>query len=304
MVLLPRLPLGLALLTTARTYEAVAAAVRAAAALAAAADAAPGTAGTALRCLVDGCLARLRQLIEAAEAAGERGSGGGRGAHKRSRQLPPERAAADLAGQAPWQLQAASLAAVLAELLLGASPAWQPSWRVGAAAAPGGGGELEALAAAVVRELVCEAVWSLPTSVAPDGWGAGGGGGGSTPLLLEASPGQQRLTAQQLGCNALLQRAALECCGTAARALGPRFAQNGRLLRTALLPLLEKLGEGWGGRQRGVVHLSRITPANPSHIQLHHPTCRGSWVTAAPALWTPAPPATPPCPSQPTARRW
>jgi hypothetical protein len=48
--------------------------------------------------------------------------------------------------------------------------------------------------------------------------------------------------AQHLGCNALLLKAAIECCGTAARALGPRFAENGRLLRAALLPLLERLG--------------------------------------------------------------
>ena len=66
------------------------------------------------------------------------------------------------------------------------------------------------------------------------------------------APQQHRLTAQQLGCNALLLKAAIECCGTAARALGPRFAQNGRLMRAALLPLLEKLGM-WRGALRHVV---------------------------------------------------
>ena len=249
-VLLPRMPLGLALITTAKTYEAVVAALRAAAALAAAADAAPGSSGTVLRSLVDACLSRLQQLTEAA------GGGKGGSAHKRSRQqhaaAPGGGAAAAAqapqpeAGQPPWQLQAASLAVALAELLLGASPAWQPSWCAGKAAGSSSGtssNELESLAAAAVQDLVQEAIWSLPTSVAGEGPEAGSGRSAASPLLLEASPRQQRLTAQQLGCNALLLKATIECCGTAARALGPRFAQNGRLLRTALLPLLEKLGE-------------------------------------------------------------
>ncbi len=246
-VLLPRMPLGLSLVTTAKTYEAVAAAVRAAAALAAAADAAPGGSGTALRTLVDGCLSRLQQLISVAQGDG---SSSGRRAPKRSRQQPAAQPAAELAGpgQAPWQLQAAASAVVLAELLMGASPAGQPSWPAAAAAQPAAApsAELELLAAAVVQELVSEAIWSLPTSMPAAGPEVPGGAGSvSSGSLLEAPSGQQGLSVQLLGCNALLQRAALECCGTAARALGTRFAQNGRLLRTALLPLLEKLG-GWG----------------------------------------------------------
>ena len=275
-VLLPRMPLGLALITTARTHEAVAAAVRAAAALAAAADAAPGAGGTALRSLVDGCLSRLQQLTEAAADSADSGSSGsGRRAHMRIRQQQQRgAAAAGLTGQVPWQLQAASLVAVLAELLLGASPAWQPSWGVGAAAAPDtGGGELEALAAAAVQELVSEAVWSLPTSAAVEGPDTAGGAAGSAPLLLESSLGQQRLTVQQLGCNALLQRAAIECCGTAARALGPRFAQNGRLLRAALLPLVEKLGEGRVAGGRAGTQLHRASA--PARIQLPLPAWLG-----------------------------
>lgn len=265
-VLLPRMPLGLVLITTAKTYEAVAAALRATAALAAAADAGPGSTGTALRCLIDGCLSRLQQLIEAAADAisGSGSSCKGR-PHKRSCQTAvaggdhgaqQQQQTGAAAGQVPWKLQAASVAVVLAELLLGASPAWQPSWRIGPEAATGGGSapsasspELEALAAAVVQDLVQDAIWSLPTSVAAEGPdAAAASGSGAVPLRLEAaggggSPQQQRLMAQQLGCNALLQKAAVECCGAAARALGPRFSQNGRLLRTALLPLLEKLGE-------------------------------------------------------------
>lgn len=238
-VLLPRMPLGLSLVTTAKTYEAVAAAVRATATLAAAADATPGGSGTALRTLVDGCLSRLQQLLSTAEGSS------GRQDRKRSGQQPPAPPAVNLAGpgQAPWQLQAAAVAVVLAELLLGASPAWQPSWSARTAADPAtmaAAAELEQLAGALVQELVSDAVWSLPTSVPAAGPHVPGGAGSGS--MLEA-PGQQGLSAQLLGCNALLQRAALECCGTATRALGPRFAQNGRLLRATLLPLLEKLGE-------------------------------------------------------------
>lgn len=247
-VLLPRMPLGLSLVTTAKTYEAVAAAVRATATLAAAADATPGGSGTALRTLVDGCLSRLQQLLSTAEGSS------GRRDRKRGGQQPAAPPAVDLAGpgQAPWQLQAAAVAVVLAELLLGASPAWQPSWSARTAADPAtmaAAAELEQLAAAVVQELVSDAIWSLPTSVPAAGPDVPGGAGSGS--LLEA-PGQQGLSAQLLGCNALLQRAALECCGTATRALGPRFAQNGRLLRATLLPLLEKLGE-WSKRLGGLL---------------------------------------------------
>ncbi|KAL4440079.1 hypothetical protein ABPG75_003080 [Micractinium tetrahymenae] len=271
-VLLPRMPLGLVLVTTAATYEAVSSALRAAAALAAAADAAPGGSGTTLRRLVDAFLGRLQQVVEAGAASSDSGDGRTR-AHKRSRQRQHqgqqdvagkrgEVGELDIGGQLPWQLQAASVAAVLAELLLGASPAWQPSWHPAGSSGSSGGGsiagtsssgssggsgsrELELLAAAVVQELVQEGIWSLPTSVQQPA-SPGPTAAGSPTLLLDAAaaPHEQRITAQQLGCNALLLRAALECCGAAARALGPRFAQNGRLLRTTLLPLLDKLADG------------------------------------------------------------
>lgn len=40
----------------------------------------------------------------------------------------------------------------------------------------------------------------------------------------------------------MLLRVLLEAVGTSARAVGPRFATAGRLLRTVLLPTLERLG--------------------------------------------------------------
>ena len=46
--------------------------------------------------------------------------------------------------------------------------------------------------------------------------------------------------AQALGANAVLVRAAVEGIGVGARALGQRYNADGRLLRAALLPLLER----------------------------------------------------------------
>lgn len=241
-VLLPRMPMGLVLVTTAASYEAVVTALRSAAALAVAADGAQASNGIALRSLLDGCLARLRELL-ATSVDRQALAGGGPAAAVGVGQAADPAAA----GQEPWQLQAASLAVVLAELVLGASPAWQPKWSSQQGSSSdgswsGGSTELEALSAVALQELLQPAVWSLPTgedAAANDGASAGA----DQPPLLQASPAPNRRSMQQLGCNALLLKSAIECCGVVARALGPRFSQNGRLVRTTLLPLLEKLGE-------------------------------------------------------------
>ena len=111
-VLLPRMPLGLALITTAATYEAVASALRAAAALAAAADAVPGSSGTALRRLIDAFLTQLQQVVEAGAGSSGGSKGDGRTQHRRQRRQQPEQEqgaaeggmAGDLevGGQQPW----------------------------------------------------------------------------------------------------------------------------------------------------------------------------------------------------------
>lgn len=82
--------------------------------------------------------------------------------------------------------------------------------------------ELESLVLALVEALVEGPLWGLPT------WHGASGG--------------QRLLAQELGTNVVAVRVAVEAVGTCARALGPSFASNGRLLRAALLPVLERLG--------------------------------------------------------------
>ena len=61
--------------------------------------------------------------------------------------------------------------------------------------------------------------------------------------LLTAILHSDLFLAQELGQNALLARVLLEAVGAVARAVGPRFAASGRLLRLALLPLLERLAD-------------------------------------------------------------
>ena len=258
--MLPRMPVGLQLITTTRTYEAVAAVCRAAARVAAAADASRADEGrAALWSLLDGCLGNLRWVLETAPQQGtgkrRRGSAAGKGTSASGEQAQSSQ---------PWQLRAAACVSVLAELLLGAGSRWQQEEQQqqlqqtvtanGAAAAAAAGSspvsrELELLASAAAAELVQERVWNLPTSAAPTPPGSADLARGGLPTLpspLPAASGSG-LSAQQLGFNALLLRAAAECCGTAARVLERRFATSGRLLQTVLLPLLQKLGK-MGGR--------------------------------------------------------
>jgi len=49
-----------------------------------------------------------------------------------------------------------------------------------------------------------------------------------------------------LGENVMLARVLLEAVGAIERSVGPRFAATGGLLRTVLLPSLERLGEQCG----------------------------------------------------------
>ena len=51
------------------------------------------------------------------------------------------------------------------------------------------------------------------------------------------------LHAQVLGENALLVRVLLEAVGVCGRALGQQFCNNGRLIYTVLIPVLERLAD-------------------------------------------------------------
>lgn len=70
--------------------------------------------------------------------------------------------------------------------------------------------------------------------------------GGLASVLLAACWHMPAVTrppfAQVLGANALLLRCLVDCAGTVARCAGPHF-RRGRLLRGALLPLLERLAD-------------------------------------------------------------
>ena len=244
-LLLPRMPPGLALVTSTQTFSAVAAAAQAAAACAAAADAA-GT-GTALRSLVDSSLDVLRRALACASIAGMQQHSGRATSQPLFAGDVGSHGEAAVLDQAPWQLRAASAATLLAELVLGASPAGYSTWHLASSSSSSGGStsELDAIALAVLQELVQEGVWSLPTGAAASDVADTHASLGEH-LLMQASgsvASQQQVAARERGYNALLVKAALECCGAVARALGPRFAQNGRLLRATLLPMLEKLGE-------------------------------------------------------------
>ena len=61
--------------------------------------------------------------------------------------------------------------------------------------------------------------------------------------FLTSFPERLQVCAMQvLGENVLLMRVLLEAVGAIARTLGLRFAATGGLLRTVLLPTLERLG--------------------------------------------------------------
>lgn len=236
-VQLPRMPLGLALIQTGKAYEAVAGACRAAASVAVAAaegGGASATGSTALLRLLDHGIRLLQHIVKQRDAAdaGEASSDA----------LMPS-LEQDHQQVQPWQLRAATVVAVLSEMVFGASPAatgdWQSAGRANTGAAQedstAASQELQSLVSTLLEALVGGGLWGLPT------WqdSMPSGGGASTE---EAPP----LTAQQLGVNVLAARVAVEAVGACARALGPSFARNGRLLRTVLLPLLERLGKRVG----------------------------------------------------------
>ena len=280
-VLLPRMPVGLAIIQTLGAYQAVAGVCRALAAAAAAAATAEGEGtagpgGTALRRLMDQGLRRLQEL----------GAEGQPGAQARCRAAEAAAPAGEAAPAQPWQLQAAAVAAVLAEMAFGASPAWQEAGGGGVGCLQQGSGpsqELQSLVQSLVEGLVGGPLWGLPT------WQQAGTPGAAVPAVAAASSalepsggsGSGRLTAQQLGVNVMAVRVAVETVGTCARALGPVFARNGRLLRAALLPILERLG----GRVCGCTcYAQPHLPCVCSRQSMQAATCPGSGVlfSAAP----------------------
>ena len=291
---LPRMPLGLLLIATQKTYRAVAGVVRTLAAVAAAASAHPerGTPGIALRSLVDGCLQQIEQLKESEkEKEGSmssnvssknrrrKGQGPGAGIKKKDKHSTTQHAqhGSSIDGLSiPWQISAAQTVIVLTEVLFGASPEFNkfssylrinpqslsspsmisPNKATTSTTSNTSTGELEALVALALPLIVDEQIWGLPTAIDTsfalsslelDTRSSGSWDGYSSmdvssrqALLPSSTPGY---TIKDRGCNALLQRACLDCVGSAARALGPKFSTHGRLMRSVLLPTLEKIGD-------------------------------------------------------------
>ncbi len=178
-----------------------------------------------------------------------------------------------------WQCDAAAVVAVTAEVLFGASNAWSPPLELGPKATAGPPGDsdgntsgtslgrcttfpekdlpYESLVLSVLEELLCPRIAQAVTHNAATSSSSGSSGSsellptGRAPRQLsyeevvrpESAVPPRALSVQALGENVLVLRAALEAVGGVARAVGPRFAASGRLLRTVLVPLLERLSD-------------------------------------------------------------
>ncbi|GIL65910.1 hypothetical protein Vafri_19550 [Volvox africanus] len=282
---LPRMPLCLLYLASQRSYMSLAAVARSLGRLARAADseaanaaACKGPASSVLRRLMDVLGTAFRRAVTRGAA------GAGDGAPRQHRVSDWESSGADdnehfeSAAAAPitlenergrigvdsWQCEAAAVAVVAAEVVIGASNAWVAP--LGTPQAPEAGTVAEPqsqpfLAAdpvfestvlGLLQDLMRPGITKLPTHNSDGAFGrhaANAAAAAGAPLsyddVVHPNMATQRnaLAAQTLGENVMLLRAVLEALGTAARAVGPRFASQGRLLRTVLMPLLELLGD-------------------------------------------------------------
>jgi TELO2-interacting protein 1 len=282
-VSLPRMPLGLQYISTQKTYDCVASMVRTLAAVAVLADntnsnsGTSSTGGTALRSLIDGCLQHIQRLVDTSslsnsEQIEKESRRPGAGVKKNKKEdltaaMDIDRASDILVGDSivAWTISAAQIVFVLNEIIFGASPAWQPRYSLLSATAsssssssfsssPSFTKEIEALLASVLPELVDMRIWSLPTAISSNTMSSSfntdnhhdniiNNSYNMTPpaaALPSTSPG---FISKDRGSNAALHRAILDCIGTSARALGLQFTNNGRLLRSILLPVIQKMGD-------------------------------------------------------------
>ena len=262
-VVLPRMPLGLHIISTKKTYEAVARVVRKLAEIAVEVDDAGGSGGgTALRSLVDACLQHLHEQQSDSGSGARKQKGAGAGVKKNKKpsflnESRNTRTTLSTTGnmlseeeETFWQLSAAQTIFVLTELFFGAAPL--PS-TTATTTTTTSTAELESLVALVLPEIVDERIWALPTSITGSSNTVADSNNTSfyqtsSRQLLSSSGADDASSSDVMslkvrGCNALLQRAVLDCIGTSARALGTSFSSTGRLLRTVLLPTLEKLND-------------------------------------------------------------
>ncbi|CAD7698395.1 unnamed protein product [Ostreobium quekettii] len=129
-----------------------------------------------------------------------------------------------------WQLHAASAVTVLSQVMHGTSAAFRPSLGCLSSSETGDyereawqDSSMEDIVLTILNTYMEGPVWGLQTN--------------------RDDMDQEKQTIQDLGENAILVRAVLECVGVCASVLGPRFARNGRLLRSVLMPVLERLGD-------------------------------------------------------------
>jgi hypothetical protein len=228
----PRMPMNLAYIASARSYAAVAGVARALGHTARLADLSAGqsTGRSNLRRVVDQLTSELGSRLQA-------GSGGE--GQQQQQQLV---VLGGSAGSGSWPLEAAAAITVLSEVLFGASAAWRSPLAV-AGPAPdkpaAGDADFEQVCVMAAEALASPALWGLPTQQAA----AGQEQQQQQQQQQEQEQQSLPLSAQALGEHALVLRVLLEGVGALARAMGRRFADNGRVLRPLLMPLLERLGD-------------------------------------------------------------
>ncbi|GLC59559.1 hypothetical protein PLESTB_001500300 [Pleodorina starrii] len=191
--------------------------------------------------------------------------GGGSGVGGGAAMMSASGVSGGLQGEGSWQCEAAAVVAVTAEVIIGASNPWVPPLGAAPEPPPPGAPEapppfpaadpaLESILLGLLQELMRPAIVKLPTRNDGSGGGrqaaAAAVGAAAVPLSYDrdvhsdlAAAAARPLSAQALGENVMLLRVVLEAVGAAARAVGRRFATQGRLLRAVLVPLLELLGD-------------------------------------------------------------
>lgn len=162
----------------------------------------------------------------------------------------------------PWQLAAAQLVLVVQEILFGSSSSSTSSSRSVCAhdtRADAGGTtcetaevevlgdeQMEQVVASIIHTFVDDRIWNLPVALSSQTHrdrhlalphSTATAAPATSALVVDSNSTAGR------ACNAVLQRTMLHCIGTCARAVGPRCARNGRILRAILIPLFEKVAD-------------------------------------------------------------
>lgn len=241
--LLPRMPLALNLICSIKIYVTISKATHALSSAAAASTKSSSNNGDglSLRTLFDGCLLRLERLLERANTSGRNGK-------KRKNMKSKEEVGgksishhATIGEDDQWQLEATSLISLLSEFIYGTMKSISSSQIRS---------DVESLVFSTLSLIVSDIIWNLPTSIndCTSGYDTHHhhhtptGASVSLPLQLTSSSSSSSIM-KHLGSNVLLQRAALECIGTAARVVGITLFTNGKFMRLVLLPLFEKLAD-------------------------------------------------------------